>query len=558
MANIEIAVPDIGDFEHVDVIDVLVKPGDLVNLEDPLVTLESDKATMDVPAPRGGRVVAVLVKVGDKVSQGKVILSLAEEDSTPQAVAAPASAAAPPQPIAAPPVAPTAAPPATVAASSTQQVLVPDIGDFENVDVIDVLVKVGDIVGLEAPLMTLESDKATMDIPAPAAGRVTKILVAVGAKVSQGAPIVELEVAGEANVAPTPPAKAAAPTTVPIAAPAPTAAVASAPPSKYDFVSPDPGPRSDAPPASSDALLHSGVRIYASPALRKFARELGVDLGVVKGSGRKNRIMKGDVAGFVKQALATKPTAPATGFALPAAPVIDFSKFGATESRPLSKIKRLTGQNLHRAWVTIPHVTQFDEADITELEAFRKSKAAEAEKQGTKLTLVAFLLKAVTAMMQKYPDFNASLSPDGESLIYKQYFNIGMAVNTERGLLVPVIRDVNKKGLYELASEIRALGVKARDGKLSPAEMQGGCFTVSSLGGISGTGFTPIINPPEVAILGISPAAMKPVYKEGIFVPRLMLPCSLSYDHRVIDGVAAAEFTRQLNVILGDIRHLLL
>jgi len=277
----------------------------------------------------------------------------------------------------------------------------------------------------------------------------------------------------------------------------------------------------------------------------------------VKGNGRKQRITKDDVAGFVKQALSAKPAAAASGFVMQSAPVVDFSKFGATETKPLSKIKRLTGQNLHRAWITIPHVTQFDEADITDLETFRKEKQAEAEKQGTKLTLLAFLLKAVAAVLTKYPDFNASLSPDGESLIYKQYINIGMAVNTPRGLLVPVVRDVNKKGLIELATEVRALSIKARDGKLTPAEMQGGCFTISSLGGISGTAFTPIINPPEVAILGISNSAMKPVYQNGMFVPRLMLPCSLSYDHRVIDGVAAAEFTKHLGIVLSDIRHLL-
>ncbi|MBI2802722.1 MAG: dihydrolipoyllysine-residue acetyltransferase [Gammaproteobacteria bacterium] len=438
---------------------------------------------------------------------------------------------------------------------SNLQIEVPDIGDFEAVDVIDILVKVGDIVKPEDPLVTLESDKATMDIPAPKAGRVLAILVKVGDKVSQGAPIIELEDEGTSAPAAPPPATSNA--VPPAMAPASAPRVTTEAP-KYDFVSPDPGPRIDAPPASSNDLLHSGVRVYASPAMRKFARELGVDLALVKGSGRKARVVQEDIAAYVKQALQRPSPPAANGFAIPSAPVIDFTKFGAIEAQPLSKIRRLTGQNLHRAWITIPHVTQFDEVDITDLEAFRKSKLDEAEQHGTKLTLVAFVLKAVVVILQKYPDFNASLSPDGESLIYKKYFHVGMAVNTERGLLVPVIRDANKKGLYDLAREIRALSLKARDGKLTPADMQGGCFTVSSLGGISGTGFTPIINPPEVAILGISPAAMKPVYGNGTFVPRLLLPCSLSYDHRVIDGVAAAEFTRHLKMILSDIRHLLL
>ena len=327
---------------------------------------------------------------------------------------------------------------------------------------------------------------------------------------------------------------------------------------QYHFVSPDPGPRTIAPPAASQDLLHSGARVYASPALRKFARELGVDLLQIKGTGRKGRVVKEDVAAYVKQALQLNPAAPAGGFGLPAAPTIDFSQFGAIEARPLSKIKRLTGQHLHRAWVTIPHVTQFDEADITELEAFRKAKLEESEKLGAKLTLIAFMLKAVMVVLKRYPDFNASLGADGESLICKQYFHIGFAVNTERGLLVPVVRDVNQKGIYALAKEIRELSVKARDGKLIPADMQGGCFTITSLGGVSGTGFTPIINAPEVAILGVSPAAIKPIYRDGAFVPRLILPLSLSYDHRVIDGVAAAEFTRYLSQLLSDIRQVLL
>ncbi len=452
------------------------------------------------------------------------------------------------------------------------QVVVPDIGDFDAVDVIEVLVKPGDIINPEDPMVTLESDKATMDIPAPQAGRVLAVKVKVGDKVSKGSLILSLELLGEA-AAPAPSSEPATAAPVASAAPKSSAPASATAPAQlpqtpvaepasdakqYHFVSPDPGPRTIAPPAASQDLLHGGARVYASPALRKFARELGVDLLQVKGTGRKGRVVKEDVAAYVKQALQLNPAAPAGGFGLPAAPVIVFSKFGAIEARPLSKIKRLTGQHLHRAWVTIPHVTQFDEADITELEAFRKAKLEESEKLGAKLTLVAFMLKAVMVVLKRYPDFNASLGADGESLICKQYFHIGFAVNTERGLLVPVVRDVNQKGIYALAKEIRELSVKARDGKLMPADMQGGCFTITSLGGVSGTGFTPIINAPEVAILGVSPAAIKPIYRDGAFVPRLILPLSLSYDHRVIDGVAAAEFTRYLSQLLSDIRQVLL
>ncbi len=549
--NIEVAVPDIGDFEEVDVIEVLVKPGDILRPEDPLVTLESEKATMDIPAPQAGRVVAIEVKVGDKVSQGRLILTLAPletETETQAQLPVPAFAGTGNGP--------------SPSKTHEEQILVPDIGDFEQVDVIDILVKVGDVVTAETPLVTLESEKATMDIPAPKAGRVVAILVKVGDKVSEGGSILALEIAEEAatHVA-VAPAATAPPvpisSTAPIATPVPHTVTAP----QYTFNSPDPGPRTFTPPGASHDLLHGGVRVYASPAMRKFARELGVELSQVKGTGRKSRIIREDIANFVKQTIQQAPATRSTatgGFTVPTSPVIDFTKFGPIESRPLSKIKRLTGQNLHRAWVSIPHVTQFDIADITDLEAFRKSKLTESGTQGTKLTLVAFMLKAVTTVLKRLPDFNASLSPDGESLIYKKYFHLGVAVNTDRGLLVPVVRDVEAKGIYALAKELGELSTKAREGKLLPAEMQGACFTLTSLGGISGTGFTPIINPPEVAILGISPARMQPVYQEGSFVPRLMLPLSLSYDHRVIDGVAAAEFTRFLGAVLRDIRQILL
>ena len=558
--EIEVLVPDIGDFDSVDVIDVLVKPGDEVKAEDPLITLESDKATMDIPAPRAGRIGQISVKVGDKIAEGGRILLLelteAAPAAAPQPVAAPAAAAAPAPKAtpAAPPAPAPAAAPVTAAGSpgASQAVRVPDLGDFPEVDVIEVLVKEGDLIDADTPLVTLESDKATMEIPAGVTGRISRILVKLGDKVATGAALVE--VSGGQTTAAVPPSADPAPVaaTPAPAAPPPTQAAIPAASGQNGRIPAAAGPGTlEAPPGSG--------RIHAGPAMRRLARELGVDLVQVSGSGRKGRIVRDDVVAHVKKVMTTPP-APAAGgkFALPEQPVVDFARFGAIDTQPLSKIRRMTGQNLHRAWITAPHVTQFDEADITELEAFRKTQGAAAEAAGTKLTLLAFLIKAVTVALARYPDFNASLSGDGESLIYKQYFHIGMAANTPRGLVVPVLRDANTKGLLALAKEVRELGTKARDGKLTPAEMQGGCFTISSLGGVSGTAFTPIINVPEVAILGVSPAAMKPVWQNGAFVPRLMLPLSLSYDHRVIDGVAAAEFTRCLGDILGDIRQILL
>jgi len=560
--EIEVLVPDIGDFDSVDVIDVLVKPGDEVKAEDPLITLESDKATMDIPAPRAGRIGQISVKVGDKIAEGGRILLLelteAAPAAAPQPAAAPAAAAAPapkPAPVAPPAPAPAAAP--VTAASSpgaSQAIRVPDLGDFPEVDVIEVLVKEGDLIDADTPLVTLESDKATMEIPAGVTGRISRILVKLGDKVATGAALVE--VSGGQTAAAVPPSAAPAPAPVAAtpapAAPPPTQAAIPAASGQNGRIPAAAGPGTlEAPPGSG--------RIHAGPAMRRLARELGVDLVQVSGSGRKGRIVRDDVVAHVKKVMTTPPAPAASGkFALPEQPVVDFARFGAIDTQPLSKIRRMTGQNLHRAWITAPHVTQFDEADITELEAFRKAQGAAAEAAGTKLTLLAFLIKAVTVALARYPDFNASLSGDGESLIYKQYFHIGMAANTPRGLVVPVLRDANTKGLLALAKEVRELGTKARDGKLTPAEMQGGCFTISSLGGVSGTAFTPIINVPEVAILGVSPAAMKPVWQNGAFVPRLMLPLSLSYDHRVIDGVAAAEFTRCPGEILGDIRQILL
>ena len=544
-SQVEVRVPDIGDFDHVDVIDILVKPGDVIKPEDPLITLESEKATMDIPAPSGGTVVAISVAVGDQIGEGALILTLAPAGEAaavapaPPATAPQAVAQAPaPAPKAAPPVATEAATP-TGGATRSIEIRVPDIGDFDNVDVIDIIVKAGDSVRIEDPLLTVESEKATMDIPAPFAGVVESVSAAVGDKVSEGDVIVVLRVTDSAVVAP------AAPVNVPT------------PPVSLPKVA----ATRVAPPAPPEAVTSS--KAHASPSVRKFARELGVDIALVYGKGPKGRILKDDVQAHVKEVMRgtsghAGAAAASGGFSLPAAPVIDFTKFGEIEVTPLNKIRRLTGQNLHRSWITVPHVFQMDEADITELEAFRKSKADEAEQKGAKLTLLAFLVKAAVVGLRKFPDFNASLSPDGESLVHKKYFHIGIAVNTDNGLMVPVIRDVDKKGLYELALEVRDLSKKARERKLTPAEMQGACFTISSLGGVGGTVFTPIINMPEVAILGVSPSAMKPVWRGNEFVPRLMLPFTLSYDHRVIDGVAAAQFTRYLTTVLGDIRHILL
>jgi pyruvate dehydrogenase E2 component (dihydrolipoamide acetyltransferase) len=524
-------VPDIGDFEDVDVIEILVHVGDTVAEEDPLITLESDKAMMDIPAPRAGRVAEITVTVGDKVSEGSVIAVITAAENESSATAEIKPAAQDPSPPAEESTAP--------AARARIEVAVPDIGDFEEVDVIEILVQPGDSVAIEDPLITLESDKATMDIPAPVAGQVEEILVAIGDKVSQGHVI--------ATVAPS--------------ADAGSDVTKSIEPAVQEDAAPAAPARRDPPAPQSTSAMDTASAVstaYASPSIRKFARELGVDLTQVSGSGRKGRIVKSDVQAFIKSAMSDPGRTAQGGFPWPQLPPIDFAKFGPIETQSLTKIKRLTGQNLHRSWVTAPHVTQFDEADVTELEAFRTSKLEDATAHGVKLTLLAFLIKAVVVVLDKYPDFNSSLTPDGESIVHKKYFHIGIAVNTDRGLVVPVIRDADQKGLYELAGELREVSVKAREKKLMPADMQGGCFTISNLGGVGGTAFTPIINVPEVAILGVSPSIMKPVYVNDEFVPRLMLPYALSFDHRVIDGVAGAQFTDHLGVVLSDIRHILL
>ncbi|MEK2095608.1 pyruvate dehydrogenase complex dihydrolipoyllysine-residue acetyltransferase [Vibrio parahaemolyticus] len=528
----EVHVPDIGG-DEVEVTEIMVAIGDSIEEEQSLITVEGDKASMEVPAPFAGTLKEIKVAAGDKVSTGSLIMVF--ETAGSSAPAAPAAVEAP-----------AAAAPA---ASAAKEVNVPDIGGDE-VEVTEIMVAVGDTVEEEQSLITVEGDKASMEVPAPFAGTVKEIKIAAGDKVSTGSLIMifsttEGEVAGAAPAPAAAPAQAAAPA----AAPAPKAeAPAAAAPATGDF-------------QDNDEYAH------ASPVVRRLAREFGVNLSKVKGSGRKSRILKEDVQNYVKEALKRLESgAAASGKGDGAAlgllpwPKVDFSKFGETEVQPLSRIKKISGANLHRNWVMIPHVTQWDNADITALEAFRKEQnAIEAKKDtGMKITPLVFIMKAAAKALEAFPAFNSSLSEDGESLILKKYVNIGIAVDTPNGLVVPVFKDVNKKGIYELSEELMAVSKKARSGKLTAADMQGGCFTISSLGGIGGTAFTPIVNAPEVGILGVSKSEMKPVWNGKEFEPRLQLPLSLSYDHRVIDGAEGARFITYLNSCLSDIRRLVL
>jgi pyruvate dehydrogenase E2 component (dihydrolipoamide acetyltransferase) len=570
----EARVPDVGQ-EHVPVIEVLIKPGDKVTKEQSLITLESDKATMEVPAAFAGTVKEVKLKVGDEVSENSVIAIIEVED----APGAPALAESPKPAAATPAPAPASAPakveaPAGVASAAPasgggiKEVHVPDIGSAD-VPVIEILVKVGDRVTKDQSLITLESDKATMEVPAPFAGTVKEIKLKVGDEVSEGAVIalIESHDGAAAPVAAAPAAPAPA-TGLPIEQGGPKIEEKPAPQGGR-AVQPGNAPEGDVQPtarAPFDArIVMPGDVPYASPAIRAFARELGVEISQVKGSGRGGRIQREDVAGWVKQVLAigaksavggASPSTNQGGLNLLPWPKVDFSKFGAIEEKPLSRIQKISGANLARNWAMIPHVTQHDEADITELEAFRK-KLGEENKE-LKVTPLVFQIKAVVAALKAFPQFNASLDESGEKLILKKYFHVGIAVDTPDGLVVPVLRDCDKKGLLDLARELGEISKKARDKKLGPAEMSGGCFSISSLGGIGGTGFTPIVNAPEVAILGVSKAAMKPVWNGKEFAPRLMMPLSLSYDHRVIDGALAARFAAFLATALGDIRRLLL
>ncbi|MEQ5808738.1 pyruvate dehydrogenase complex dihydrolipoyllysine-residue acetyltransferase [Alteromonas sp. NFXS44] len=546
---IEVTVPDIGDAADVDVIEILVAEGDTVEAEDGLITLETDKATMDVPSPQAGKVVSLKVKEGDKVSEGSLVLTLevgGGEAAAPAQESAPAEAPAPAAESA--PAAEEA--PAEEAAEEEIEVQVPDIGGDTDVDVIEILVAEGDTVEAEDGLITLETDKATMDVPAPKAGTVTKLLIKQGDKASQGTPVIMLKVKGAAK-----PAAAKAESKPAAAAPAPAAQA----------------PQQKAPPVphhpSAGNKPKTG-KVHASPSVRRLAREFGVDLTQVDATGRKGRILKEDIQSFVKHELARpKATAGAVasgntggGLQVIAQPKVDFSKFGEIEEKPLTRIQKISGPNLHRNWVTIPHVTQFEEADITDLEDFRKQQNVIADKRklGVKITPLVFMMKAVADALKAYPVFNTSLSADGESLIQKKYYHIGIAVDTPGGLVVPVVRDVDKKGIMEISKELMEISVKARDGKLKAADMQGSCFTISSLGGIGGTAFTPIVNAPDVAILGVSKSDIKPKWNGKEFEPRLMVPLSLSYDHRVIDGAVAARFAVHLKAVLEDMRQMLL
>lgn len=565
---IQVVVPDIGSDEDVDVIEILVNEGDTIAVEDSLITVESDKASMEIPASHAGVVKSISVKLGDKVRQGSLILELAEKASQAAPAAAPAPQA---EEKAAPAEAPKETPKDAVANSAAQTIMVkvPDIGDAHDVDVIEVLIKEGDTIEQEQSLITLETDKASMEVPSSQAGVVQRILVKVGDKVSQGADILELIVTDAPAAAPAP--APAEPKAAPAPAPAPAApeTKSSAVVSASAGVMASDSPKRESPTSSfADANVPLRNLPHASPSVRKFARELGVDLHLVKGTGSKGRIKPEDVRNFVKQALAggtVGGAAPATGVATVAGdfqvlpwPKVDFARFGDIETQPLSRIKKISGANLHRNWVMIPHVTNNDLADITELEAFRKQLNDEGKKTGAevRLTMLAFLIKAAVAALKKFPAFNASL--DGDNLVLKKYYNIGFAADTPNGLVVPVIKDADKKGILEIAKETGELAALARDGKLTAAQMQGGCFTISSLGGIGGTDFTPIINAPEVAILGVSRSSMQPIWNGKDFEPRLMLPLSLSYDHRVIDGAAAARFNAYLGQLLADFRRITL
>jgi pyruvate dehydrogenase E2 component (dihydrolipoamide acetyltransferase) len=555
MSNIQVNVPDIGDFDEVSVIELLVAVGDTVAKDQSIITVESDKASMEIPSSDAGVVKALHVKLGDKVKQGVLVLELEGMVTAPAAAPTPSTA-----PVAATsasaPAAPAAAP-APAAPSGDVPLMVPDIGDFKDVTVIEVLVAPGDTVALEQSLITIESDKASMEIPSSHAGTLKALTVKVGDVVNIGDLIGHIAVAG--GVAPTtgtakpapsgaPAAMAAQPAPTPASAPA--AAVAAAPVA-----------------AHNPTVAPTGKLPYASPSIRKFARQLGVPLEEVKGTGLKGRITQEDVQQFTRAVMtgAVKTAAQAqnssadtsgAGLGLLPWPQVDFAKFGPIERVDRSRIKKISAANLHRNWVMIPHVTNHDDADITDLEAFRVATNKENEKSGVKVTMLAFLIKACVAALKKFPEFNSSL--DGDQLVMKQYFHIGFAADTPNGLVVPVIKDADKKGVLQISQEMGELAKKARDGKLGPADMTGACFTISSLGGIGGRYFTPIINAPEVAILGVCRSTMEPVWDGKAFQPRLMLPLSLSWDHRVIDGAAAARFNAFLGQILADFRRVLL
>ncbi|WP_421524144.1 dihydrolipoyllysine-residue acetyltransferase [Pseudomonas yamanorum] len=545
-----IRVPDIGSGEG-EVIELFVKVGDTVEADQSILTLESDKASMEIPAPKAGVVKSLKVKLGDRLKEGDELLELEIEGAADAAPAAAAPAAAP-APAAEKPAAAAEAPAAAAAApaaETVQDIHVPDIGSSGKAKIIELLVKVGDTVEADQSLITLESDKASMEIPSPAAGVVESIAVKLEDEVGTGDFILKLKVAGASAPAAAPAPAAAAPAAKAEAAPAAAA--------------PAPAAKAEAAPAPAAAPAPSGAKVHAGPAVRQLAREFGVELSAVTASGPHGRVLKEDVQVYVKSMMQKAKEAPAAGAAtggsgIPPIRTVDFSRFGEIEEVPMTRLMQIGAAGLHASWLNIPHVTQFDQADITDLEAFRVAQKAVAEKAGVKLTVLPLLLKACAHLLKELPDFNSSLAPSGKAIIRKKYVHIGFAVDTPDGLLVPVIKNVDQKSLLQLAAEAAALAAKARDKKLTPDDMQGACFTISSLGHIGGTGFTPIVNAPEVAILGVSKATIQPVWDGKAFQPKLMLPLSLSYDHRVINGAAAARFTQRLSQLLNDIRTILL
>ncbi len=539
----QINVPDIGEYSDVDVIEVLVSVGDQIAVEDSIVTLETDKATMEIPSPAAGVVKEIVVKEGDKVSEGSLLIQL-EAEGADSAESDSAEVEVPATPAQSEPTEAQAAGSAVI-----EPVVVPDIGEYSDVDVIEVHIKVGDQIDLEAPLVTLETDKATMEIPAAAAGTITEVKVKEGDKVSQGDVIASLQSAsasdaGQPDQSTDQQEPELASTTEDIGQ------------SKQGMAQ----QKSETVSATEDADGTSQSTAHASPAIRRLARELGVDLSQVTATGRKGRVLEDDVKKHVKAVMQGQGAAgtAGAGLGLLPDPVVDFAKFGEIETKTLPRIKKISGANLARNWIKVPHITFFEDADITDLETFRKDKKAAAEKAGVKLTPVPFIVKAVAKALTEFANVNSSLSSDGNSQVFKQYVHVGVAVDTPNGLMVPVIRDANKKSIYQIAADLIELSGKARQGKLASADMQGGCFTISSLGGIGTTGFMPIVNMPEAAILGVSKAAIKPVYDGADFVPRLMLPLSLSADHRLVDGAEAAQFLVAVAKYLSDLRELIL
>ena len=559
MAIEKLTVPDLGDSNEVEVIELLVSVGQSVEENDSLLVLESDKAAMEIPAPMAGVVISIAVNLGDQVTSGSEMLSLEiagdaaepemKDDKVAEKLKAIEKAEAAEEITDSP--AKSSAPDSPGAGEAVSSVIeVPDLGTDDEVEVIEISVAVGDSVSVDDTLLTLESDKAAMDVPAPVAGVIEELLIVIGDKIKTGSPIARISAAGSEEALSVSPPEAKPESDEPVEQDAPPAAP------KVDSKSiPSASPASPSK-APAVAPAASGGKVYAGPAVRKLARELGVDLVLVAGTGSKSRIIKDDVHDYVKAKI-NAPASANSGAGISAIPDIDFSQFGEVEEVPRSKLHKLTATNMHRNWLAVPHVAQFNEADITDLEAFRADLKAEAEKKGVKMTLLPFLLKACAKALEEYPQFNVSLHSSGEYLIQKKYINIGVAVATEAGLLVPVIKNVDKKSLWELAAEVIELSDKAKKRKLTLEEMQGGCFSISSLGAIGGTGFIPIVSPPEVAIIGVSKTQIKPVYIEGEFQPRKMLPFTLAYDHKAVNGVDGGLFATYLAKLLGDIRHMI-